>query len=209
MLSRLWAFFSRRVFVVPSRQGLFNQYRDDVPGLDVPGGHLIRRQNLRSYLGGLELPPRALVVGEAAGPWGCRFSGVPFSSERQLRDEALPFRGRPSSLLEPPALERSATVFWSVMRPHYRHFLLYNAVPLHPHRPGEPLSIRRPSQREVREFVPLLEELLELLAPPLVVAVGRVAQEALQEAGAGPVYVRHPSQAGARAFRDGMSKLFA
>ena len=68
---------------------------------------IIERQgNLLNYLLHFEGKPRYLIVGEAPGPWGCRFSGVPFTSERQLAQGELPFAGEPTSIHNPPVAER-------------------------------------------------------------------------------------------------------
>ena len=59
-------------------EGTFNQYRDVTARFDLPNGAAIRRANLRCYL---ELFAGAsyVLVGEAAGYAGCRFSGIPFT----------------------------------------------------------------------------------------------------------------------------------
>ncbi|MDA8387451.1 MAG: uracil-DNA glycosylase [Nitrospiraceae bacterium] len=158
--------------------------------------------------------PSVLLVGEAAGPWGARFSGVPFTSERQLEKGGLPFRGRKSSNHEPPYSENSGTVVWGALLPRYPEFFLWNAVPLHPHRKGEPLSIRTPGAREIRAFCPLLREALDILRNPSgagqgrVVAVGRKAEYALKLIGVPCLYARHPAQSGAARFRAGISRAF-
>jgi uracil-DNA glycosylase len=72
--------------------------------------------------------------------------------------------------------------------------LLWNVVPTHP---GTATSNRRPSAAEIRAGLPFA---LALRARKTVVAVGRVAAEAL----CAP-YVRHPSHGGAVAFASGMA----
>src|SRR3990172_3692916 len=65
-----------------------------------------------------------LFVGEAAGHRGARLSGLPFTSERQLSASG-------------PA-EASATIVHRVLAELEieEDVLLWNVVPLHPHRPG-------------------------------------------------------------------------
>ncbi|MGE5237814.1 MAG: uracil-DNA glycosylase [Chloroflexota bacterium] len=172
------------------------------------GGNSIRKDNLRRYLERFRKRPVAVLVGEAAGPWGARFSGIPFTSERQLSEGVLPFKGSASSTHVPPYMEKSGSVVWGELLHHFPDFFLWNAVPLHPHLPGMPLTIRRPSAREIRTFSPLLQKVLAILAPRRVVAVGRVAETSLRYIGVPGTYVRHPSQAGAKAFREGIRSLF-
>jgi hypothetical protein len=86
---------------------------------------------------------------------------------------------------------------------------VWNSVPLHPHDPGEPLSIRNPRRTEVRAWQDLLVELLDLLEPEMILGIGRKAERALDEAGAAVTYVRHPSQGGARKFENGVRSALA
>lgn len=208
LLRDIWEVFRKDVFTVPSTEVLFNQYRDRVEGLDLPGAEEIRRRNLRGYLASFGRRPRALVVGEAPGPWGCRFSGLPFTGERMLEEGAFPFGGRKSSTHEPPYQERSGVIFWRDMLPRLGEFLLVNSVPFHPHRRGEPLSIRTPTRGELEGCAPILAAIVERLDPRTLVAVGRKAEAALGMLGLPALYVRHPSRGGAREFARGMERIF-
>jgi hypothetical protein len=84
-----------------------------------------------------------LLVGEAAGYRGARVSGLAFTSERQLTGAG-------------PA-EASATIVHRVLGELglEDHVLLWNVVPTHPHRPGEPrrTAVREPA-RSTRRAVP-------------------------------------------------------
>jgi hypothetical protein len=72
-------------------EGAFNQYRDWDPELERPDGAAIRRRNLRRYLETFA-GASYVLVGEAAGYAGCRFSGIPFTGEAQIvAPECLPW----------------------------------------------------------------------------------------------------------------------
>jgi uracil-DNA glycosylase len=128
-----------------------------------------------------------LLVGEAAGYRGARISGLPFTSERQLTG------GGPA--------EATATIVHRVLDELglEEHALLWNVVPTHPHRPGEPESNRRPRAVEIDASRPFLEL---LAAGRHVVPVGRVAEAALGSTG-----IRHPAHGGASEFRAGLAAL--
>jgi uracil-DNA glycosylase len=144
------------------------------------------RMRLADYLvrcAGAEL----LLVGEAAGYRGARLSGIAFTSERQLTGSG-------------PA-EASATIVHRVLEELglTEHVLLWNVVPTHPHRPGEPESNRRPLAAEIDASRSFLEQLAD---GRRVIPVGRVAEATIGTAG-----IRHPSHGGAQEFRAGLAAL--
>jgi len=200
----IWKTIEAHVFSVASRPDLFNPYNNVNAELDRFDAVAIRRENLHGYIADHEQRIELLLVAEAPGPWGCRFSGVPITSESQLEDPEFPAVGRQSSLRDEPYSEYSATIYWKLLQPFYRSTFVWNTVPLHPHRNNEPLSIRAPRQEEINEFLPLLSEIVAFVQPKKVLAVGRKAENALQRIGAVCTYVRHPSQGGARLFEHGV-----
>jgi uracil-DNA glycosylase len=156
----------------------FNQYRHSA----------LRRERLCEYLERRRAAP-ILLVGEAAGYRGARVSGLPFTSQRQLTGSG-------------PA-EATATIVHRVLAELglAEQVLLWNVVPTHPHRAGEPGSNRRPTRVEIEASLPFLKELARDRRP---VAVGRLAAAVLDVP-----YVRHPSHGGAREFRSGLVELLA
>ena len=145
----------------------------------------LRRGRLARYLASRAAAP-IVLVGEAAGYRGARVSGIPFTSERQLTGAG-------------PA-EATATIVQRVLRELgiEADVLLWNVVPTHPHRPGEPASNRRPTTAEIAAARPFLRALAASgPSDRLLLAVGRLAQREL-----GGPYIRHPSHGGAAAFRE-------
>lgn len=211
LLQPIWEWLQAQVFTLPvlseGSRPQFNPYQGVNPSVDRPGADRIRRENLRRYLQSFNSWPEVLVVGEAPGWRGCRFSGVPFTSEAQLNGE-LPFAGEQSSLGAQPYREATATIFWRVMRKLHPRFLAWNNLPLHPHQLGKPLSNRTPAPEEIRAAERMLAELIALLEPKWIVAVGKSAQTALQYLGIAPICVRHPGHGGAKAFEIQMQALF-
>jgi uracil-DNA glycosylase len=153
-----------------------------------------RRERLRRYLHA-RWTAAVVLVGEAAGYQGARLSGIPFTSEHQLLGH-----GRK---------EPAATVVHRVLGALgvEADVLLWNAVPFHPHPPGNPWSNRPPTSTEVLGCRSFLEAVCR---GRRVVAVGRVAAAAIRQANLGThdvPYVRHPSHGGARQFEDGLARL--
>lgn len=183
---------------------LINPFRDHVAEFDGPNAPALRRANVLAYLA--ERPrPRALLVGEAMGWRGGRFSGIAFTSERQLAEWGTPFAA--SSLRPGGWAESSATIIHGVLDELEleRRVVLWNTVPFHPHPPGKPLGNRAPKVREIALGKPFLEQLIGILRPAEIIAVGRVAEGTLGDLATGRV--RHPAQGGATLCRNGLRTL--
>jgi uracil-DNA glycosylase len=105
-----------------------NQYADSA----------LRRRRLVEYLESRR-SARLLLVGEAAGYRGARVSGLAFTSERQLTGSG------PSEI--------SATIVQRTLEELdiADDVLLWNLVPTHPHRLGDPASNREPTREEIRD----------------------------------------------------------
>jgi Uracil DNA glycosylase superfamily len=181
----------------------FNQYADAGPD-DVAGAAAIRLANLRAYLrrrGGADI----VALGEAGGYQGMRWSGIAFTSERDLARWGDPYR--PSCAARRWS-EPSGTIVHRVLDElgAERRVILWNTVPTHPHRPGAPLSNRRPTVAEVEAGAVFARRLIALVEPATVVAVGRIAESALAGAAA---YVRHPANGGGAQFAAGMRAILA
>ena len=203
-----WEIIEHHVFEHPGTDTLFNQYVTEDPAYDRPAASRIRRSNLRSYSASFKRRPEVLLLAEAPGPRGCRFSGVPITSEEQLLDPEFPIDGRQSSL-GTPNREYSAGIFWKNLLGHADRFFVWNTVPFHPHKTGMPMSIRTPTASEIAEFEPVVRALFDILRSRTVVAIGRKAERSLASCGIESTYVRHPSQGGALHFAEGMAAVFS
>jgi len=183
-----------------------NPYRDADPALDRPGAARCRRENLEAYLEKVGRP-RLVLLGEALGFRGGRFSGIAFTSERQLAGEdgrRLPWAGppfRPTSTRPGFWLEPSGGIVWGALGGDPQGVLLWNAFPWHPYGRGGPLSNRTPERRLLTANLHVLEWLLAAAPGATFVAVGRTAQAALGLLGAEAPLLRHPAYGGAEIFR--------
>lgn len=202
--NQLWSLLEQEVFRHESTAELFNLYANRDDRFDRPDAVQVRRENLRLYLNSFERRPHTLLLAEAPGPWGCRFSGVPITSEEQLLDPEFPLSGSQSSLADAPNREYSANIFWRCLREHVGEFLVWNTVPYHPHKKELPMSIRTPRVSEIARFAPVVAGFVRILQPQTVLAIGRKAEKSLASVGVNCTYIRHPSQGGAPYFEEGI-----
>ncbi len=179
----------------------FNQFHDAGPD-DVANAPSIRLANLRHYLE-QRRDADVIAVGEAAGYQGMRWSGIAFTSEFDLLRWGHPYRR--SSRRPRPWKEPSGTIVHGVLEElgAEQRVILWNTVPTHPYLPGKPLSNRRPTREEITAGRIFVERLVDIVHPQVLIGVGRIACAALPEA----LYVRHPAQSGATAFRSGMREI--
>ena len=134
-----------------------------------------------------------------------RWSGIAFTSERDLARWGPPFRAT-STTRKGGWSEPSGTIVHGLLEEvgAEQRVILWNTVPTHPHLEGQPLSNRRPTRAEIAAGLLFAERLIDILQPRLLVGVGRIAAETL---GGRAIYVRHPAQSGATAFRLGIRSL--
>ena len=193
-------------------QGLFNPWRDHCQHENPDDGPDARLQRLAWHL---NCDPEFILVGEAPGYQGCRYSGIAFTSERLLCEGAIPripvLPGRLSTR-HIPFSEPSATIVWKTL---YRlglaeRTILWNALQLHPYRPENPWSNRTPTSEEIAIGVPALRLLMVAFPSAKVVAIGKKAEGLLRSMGVKvAATVRHPANGGATAFALGMEELAA
>lgn len=191
-------------------KGAFNQYAEVDPELDVPGADVIRLRNLESYLNAFEAA-RFVLVGEAPSFYGCRFSGIPFTSEELLLGskplswvKGLSFTR--TSVRGTLMKEHSASIVWETIG-RRRDIVLWNAFPWHSHKESEKNINRKPASKEIIRAADSLEKFLRLFAGCKVLAIGRTAEHALREIGVDAQYIRHPARGGKPAFKEGLAKL--
>lgn len=203
-----------------SRPRVFNPWADVDRANDAgPEAPAIRRDHLRRYLGERIGRARLLLVAEAAGYQGAKFSGIAMTSERQLA--ASPENGsdffegpkrrtsresvRPAGFTEP-----TATIVWGRMREaglQGRDWVNGNTFAWHP-QGATALRNRTPTPEEFQAGLPALRQFLALFPRVPVVAVGEKARGILAELEVPVVAaVRHPANGGATGFREGISRV--
>lgn len=145
----------------------------------------------------------AVWIGRDLGYRGGRRTGLALTDDVHLTVHATRWnvsveRATAGSIVA----ERTAAVVWTLLASVTARVFLWNVFPLHPHEPGNPFTNRahRPIERAAGEEV--LAELVGMLRPRRLVAIGNdAAKSAMKIARIRPVIqVRHPSYGGQRDF---------
>ena len=163
---------------------VFNPWKDEDDAYDVHMAAIFRCQNFMAYL--LPRIGRAnhMIVAEAVGYQGGRFTGIAITCERMLLDH---HHAVPASAVAPIQLWRTSnaespniakgtqkdkgfneptdTVVWSAileegLNPY--DTILWNIFPFHPHKSKDPLTNRTPSDAELQVGWDYMKALLDL-----------------------------------------------
>jgi hypothetical protein len=199
---------------------VFNPWRDHDERDRAPRKAMPRHRldNLSAYVDARRGSARFMLMGEAPSHRGCRFSGIAFCSEHELVHKGDLVARAPLALTSrdadvKPFKERSAHVIWDEIAHAGAAYdvMLWNTFPWHPYQDAVTTN-RKPKLTEVAHGRAALNALLECFTHPLtIIAVGKVAEDALAKwpevkcAG----YIRHPAQGGEARFRAGFRELVA
>lgn len=184
-----------------------NQY-----SIDFEYNH-VTQNNLQLYLETMyKLRPKAILIGEAPGYNGCRWSGIPFTAEKNLKIEYVENllfglnNGYLLRSIKKTQSEASATIVWDYLQSVDQYPLMWNAFPFHPHNQNNTESNRKPNIDELRIGRELLEELMNMYSIEKVAALGNVAYDTLNDMWISCDKVRHPANGGKKEFIIGMNK---
>ena len=193
-------------------ENVFNPYSTRCVENDLEDAPERRLRTLHSLLEvAIEREIDSVWIGRDLGYRGGRRTGLAFTDDEHSNAHAK----RWGLSIERPTrgevvAERTAAVVWSVLSQIKNHVFLWNVFPLHPHQPGDPFSNRSHNslEREAGEY--LLSQLVSLLEPQRLIAIGNVAARTAQRLGGrrSVAQVRHPSYGGQAQFVAQMSKLY-
>ncbi len=166
--------------------------------------------NLRLYLNEmLSRKPKYLIVGEAPGYNGCRWSGIPFTSEAVLVNNPFFNQNYKVRDINKPQKETSATIVWNCLDEMQTYPLMWNAFPFHPYK-DKTNSNRAPNSQELKYGSEILQELINIfkIDKENIFAIGKKAEGILSsyESFNSVKYIRHPSNGGKNDFIQGMHK---
>lgn len=184
-------------------ENVFNPYRDVCVAADLQDAADRRQANLRAMLDAcLARGVDTIWVARDLGYRGGRRTGLPLTDEAHLNALQGLFGTQKvvRATKDELVAERTATTIWQVLAQIGRPIMLWNVFPFHPHEADNPFSNRCHSRAEREATLPYLWDLVDLLKPKKLVAIGRDAQRALTDAPVEMVEVRHPSYGGQREF---------
>lgn len=192
---------------------LFNPWKERCTHDSGSNGPEYRLERLARYL---DCKPRAILIGEAPGYQGCRYSGIAFTSERLLLEGSIPRLNKLEGRLSDrrlPFSEPSATIVWKCLYELglAEDSIMWNALQMHPFKETVGAwSNRTPSPAEFCYGEESVRRLIDTFPNAQVVAIGQKASFLLNNIGIEPYgIVRHPANGGATKFRDGLKELFS
>lgn len=212
-------------------ENVFNPWKDYDENYDLcPDAPAIRSKQMEQFLNVRIPKARYLLVAEAVGYQGGRFTGVAMTSERIVLGHHEKIK---ASVILPGAkgertsnpnndnfkntqkflgfTEPTATIVWgevikSPISPY--EVLTWNIFPFHPfHRDKGPLTNRTPTAAELEVGAYYTEKILQLCPGVTVVSIGRHSSKTLSHFGIKNTHVPHPANGGASNFRAAIKKI--
>jgi hypothetical protein len=223
--------FIQELQAYESGENVFNPWRDYDESLDIsPEAPSIRSKQIEHFLYARVPGAKYLLVAEAVGYQGGRFTGVAMTSERILlgnHEHIKPvailqnIQGSRTSNPDNANLknmqkrfgftEPTATIVWgevltSNVSPY--EVITWNIFPFHPfHHNKGVLTNRTPTSAELAVGAYYTELLLKLCPNITVIAIGGHSAKTLSSFGINNLHVPHPANGGASNFRAAIRKI--
>ena len=196
-----------------SFKNTFNPYSNRCVVHDLDDAPQLRYQTLLRVLQiATKCDIDSLWIGRDLGYRGGRRTGLPFTDDVHIHEYA---RRWGISIRQPTRgvatyTERTATVVWRVLSRIAAPVFLWNVFPLHPHEPNKQFSNRLHNNVERKAGELLLSQIIDLLEPSRLIAIGNDAERVVSRISTESevVHVRHPSYGGQSVFVSQMSELY-
>lgn len=194
-------------------ENTFNPYSERCAVHDLDDAPRTRSWMLESMLEtALEREIDSLWIGRDLGYRGGRRTGLAFTDDVNVQAHTERWGLSVHRVTRGDVVaERTAAVIWRVLSQVKAPVFLWNVFPLHPHEPGNPFSNRSHNSRERGAGEELLSELITLLRPGRLVAIGNDAVQTARRLcdQRSIIQVRHPSHGGQTRFLTQMNDLYA
>lgn len=193
-------------------ENTFNPYSDRCPFYDRNNAPQQRLKMLRNILKiATKQEIDSIWVGRDLGYRGGRRTGLALTDDVHIHEHGERWKLSVKKLTKGEAVtERTAAIIWRVLPQIEKSIFLWNVFPLHPHRADNQLSNRSHNSRECKAGEDFLDQLILILKPRRLVAIGNDAARTAYRL-SNPrkvVKVRHPSYGGQTRFFAQMRELY-
>lgn len=153
----------------------------------------------------------AIWVGRDLGYRGGRRTGLPFTDDIHLPHHQARWGVNVTRPTKGSAVaERAATIIWNLLDKIDRPIFMWNVFPLHPHEKDHPFTNRLHTAAEARAGLEVLRQLIAILRPKRLLAIGNDAEKAVRKVSTGleVLKARHPSYGGQSEFISTTQRLY-
>lgn len=192
----------------------FNPYSDHCSIYDLDDAPILRANILQAILEvAIESDIDAIWIGRDLGYRGGRRTGLALTDDVHISAHTkrwgLHLADRPTK--GQAVAERTAVVIWSVLAEIEVPIFLWNVFPLHPHESNAPFSNRSHNIQERKAGEELLFQLISLLKPRRLIAIGNDAAKTAKIFAEGHeiIQVRHPSYGGQKQFLEQIQNVYS
>ena len=195
-----------------SFENTFNPYSNRCAVHDMDDAPERRQKSLQALLEvAIAREIDSMWIGRDLGHRGGRRTGLAFTDDLHIAEHAARWG---MSIQRPTkgeiAVEQTAGVIWTVLAQVKVSVFLWNVFPLHPHEPGKPFSNRPHNTTEREKGEGILSELILLLKPNRLFAIGNDAGRSVRRIcdDRQIFQIRHPSHGGKSQFIAQMCKAY-
>lgn len=171
-----------------------------------------RKARLQAHLS--SPAPALIIVGDAAGHKGTRYTGIPFTTEKLLSEGFIPrvrLPRRSGRIMKRDVVtqDRTAEAVWRTLHDNgmAENTILCNAMPWHPEGERGSTSDRRPTDREINLGRVYLQVMLDMYPNVPVAAVGAIAEKSLRDLSVTFYSLKDPDSFGDIEFNNSINQL--